>query len=117
MEFVGKSYCVRSIGEVFPNQSVDQLVCFLTNPPSGEEVTNIYWLIAVFPGTKKNDRRIEPGIKSWVKPVKALKNILSNRCNMKRYLDFSLLFVRWYEIILWYYKHIDRVKGLSRGHT
>ena len=58
---------------------MDQWVDWITNLPSGKEPHNINWLIAVFPGTKKNDRRLDPGIKSWGKPLKVLKDMLRKR--------------------------------------
>ena len=74
--------------EVWPNKSMCQWVDWLTSPTSGEETTNTKWLIAVFTGTKKNDRRPDPRIKSWGKPLKSLKDMLSNRCNLKGSLVF-----------------------------
>ena len=53
MECDGKSSWVRSLVEVWPNQSVDQWVDLITNPPSGEEVPNIELIIDILPGTNK----------------------------------------------------------------
>ena len=78
MECNGKESWVRSLGEVWPNQIVDQWIYWLTNPPSVEELPNMYWLITVLHGTKKNDGMIDPEIKSWGQPVKALKDTLIN---------------------------------------
>ena len=50
MECDGKAYFVVSLGELFTIQTMDQWVDWLTNPPSGEELPNINWLVAVFPG-------------------------------------------------------------------
>ena len=61
---------------------------WLTNPSSGEELPNIDCIVTVFPGTKKNDGRPDPYIKSRVKPVKALRDLLENRCNLKGSLVF-----------------------------
>ena len=63
LECDGKESWVDSLGEVWTNQSVDQWVDWLTNPPPGEEVPNINWLIVVFPSTNINDGRTESGIK------------------------------------------------------
>ena len=88
MECYGESSWVNSLGEVWPTQSVDQWVDYLTNLPSGEEVPNIDWIIAVFPGTNKNNGSSDPGIRSWAEPVKAMKYLLKNRCNLKGSLVF-----------------------------
>ena len=79
---------VKLLGEVWTNQSVEQWVDWLTNPSSGEEVPNTNWLIAVFPGTKKNNGRPEPIIKSWAQSLKALRDLSKKRC----YIKGSLLF-------------------------
>ena len=65
LECYVKTSWVRLIGEVCPTKIADKLVDWLTNPPSGEKVPNIDWLITIFHGTKKNYRRPEPDIKSW----------------------------------------------------
>ena len=83
MECDGEASWVNSLGEVWPTQSVDQWVDWLTNPSSGKEVPKIDCLITVLPGTKKNDGRPEPGIKSWEEPLKALRDILNKICNLK----------------------------------
>ena len=83
MECGGKAYWVRLLGEVRPTQSYYKWVYCITNPPSGEEITNIDWIIVKFPGTKKNDGRPDPGIKSCAQPVKALKDLLKNKFNLK----------------------------------
>ena len=75
--------------EVRQTESVYQRVDWLNNPPLIDEVTNINWIIAVFPGTKKNDRRPDPDINSWGQPVKALNDLLINRSNLKGSLVFS----------------------------
>ena len=53
MKCNGMASWVSSLGEVWPTQSVDQWVYWITNPPSREDVPNIDWLIAVFPVTSK----------------------------------------------------------------
>ena len=83
MEFDGEASWVKSLGELFPNQSVDQWVDWLTYPSSGEEVPNIDCIISVFPVTKKNYRRPDPGIKAWVHPVKELRDLSKKSCNLK----------------------------------
>ena len=74
---------LNPLEEGWRNQSVYQWVEWLTRPAPEDEVPNIDWLIAVFPGRKKDDRKPDPSIKSWSKPVGALKDILKNRCNLK----------------------------------
>ena len=76
MECDGEASWVKSLGEVCPNQSVDQWMDCITNTSSGEEVPNIDFLIAVFSRTKKNDGRPDLYIKSWSQPVKALGDLL-----------------------------------------
>ena len=88
LECDGKSSWTRSLGELRPTQSEDQWVDWITNPPSGEEVPNIDWLIAVFPSTKKNDGRPDPRIKSWGQPVKEREDILMEIFNLKSSLVF-----------------------------
>ena len=44
---------------------------------------NIDWIIAVLPGTKKNDERPYHDIKSLGQPVKEMKDLLRKRCNLK----------------------------------
>ena len=52
MECDGEASWVKSLGEVWPTQSLDQWVDWLTNPSSREEVPNIidgnYQLITLF---------------------------------------------------------------------
>ena len=67
---------------------MDQWVDWLTNTSSVEEVPNIYWLISVFPGNKKNDGTPDPDIKSWAQPVKAMMDLLKKSCNLKGSLVF-----------------------------
>ena len=88
MECDGEASWVKLLGEAWPTQSVDQRVDWLTNPSSGEEVPNNDWIIAVFPGTKKNDGRLDMEIKSWVYPVKALRDLLKKSCNLRGSLVF-----------------------------
>ena len=45
MECDGGASWVKSLGEVWPNQSVDQWMDWITNPSSVEEVPNIDWII------------------------------------------------------------------------
>ena len=52
MDFDGEASWVRTLGEVWPTQSVDQWVDWLTDLSSGKELPNIDCLISVFPGTK-----------------------------------------------------------------
>ena len=63
-------------------------VDWLTDPSLGEEVPNTDWLIAVFPGTKKNNVRPYMEIKSWAYPVKAVRDLLKKICNLRRSLVF-----------------------------
>ena len=88
MECDGKASWVRSLGEVCSTQSAGQCVDWLTKPPSGEKAPSIDWIIAVFPSTNKNDGRPYPGIKSWGKPLKALKYLVMKRFNLKWKLLF-----------------------------
>ena len=64
MECGAEASWVNLIGELWPTQSVDQWVDWITNPSSGDEVLNIVWIISVFPVTKKNDVSPDPGINS-----------------------------------------------------
>ena len=48
--------------ELLPTKIVDQLVDWITNPPSVEEVPNTNCLVVVFPGNNKNYGRPDPGI-------------------------------------------------------
>ena len=48
---------------------------WITRPDPEENVTNIYRIIAVFPGTKKYDGKIYPGIKSLAQPVGSLRDL------------------------------------------
>ena len=88
MDCGGEASWVKLLGEVWPNQSVDQWVDWLTNPSSVEELPNIDWRIAVFPVAKKNYWRTDLDIKSWAKPVKALRDLLKKRCNLRGSLVF-----------------------------
>ena len=45
-------------------------------------------IIVVLPGTKQNDGRRYPGIKSWEKSVKALRKLFKKICNLKGSLVF-----------------------------
>ena len=45
MECGGETSWVKSLGEVLPDQSVNQWVDWSTNPSSGEELPSIDWLI------------------------------------------------------------------------
>ena len=56
---------------------------WLTRPAPKDEFPNIDWIIAVFPGTKKDDEKPDPSIKSWPQPVGALNYLLKNTCNLK----------------------------------
>ena len=56
---------------------------WLTSPAPEYEVPNIDWLIALFPGNKKDDGKSETSIKSWAHPVVVLKDLMKNRCNLK----------------------------------
>ena len=42
-----------------------QWVKWITRPDPEEEVSNIDWIISVFPGTNKDDGNRDPAIKSW----------------------------------------------------
>ena len=55
-----------------------QWLDFITNPQSGEEVPNIYWLVTVFPGNTKNYGRIDPDVKAWIQPVNLVKVVFRN---------------------------------------
>ena len=55
---------------------------------TGEEIHNIDCLIKILTGNKKSYRRPYPVVKPWVKPVKALKDMLKKIFN----LEGSLLF-------------------------
>ena len=61
---------------------------YLTRPAPEDEVPNIDCLISVFPGTKKDDGKSDPGIKSWEQPVGDLKDPPKNRFNLKGELVF-----------------------------
>ena len=54
MECDGIASCVRSLGEIWPTQSLDQWLDRITKPPSVEEVPNINLIIVLLPSTKKN---------------------------------------------------------------
>ena len=88
MECDGEAYWVKSLGELWTTQSVDQWVVWITNPSSVEEVPNTDWLISVLPFTKKNDRSPDPGIKSWEQPLNTLRDLLKKSCNLKESLVF-----------------------------
>ena len=83
MECYGEVSLVKSLVEVWPTQSVDQWVDWLTNPSSVEEVPNIDWLISVFPVANKNCGLTDPDIKSWAQTVKALRDLLKKRSNLR----------------------------------
>ena len=61
---------------------------WITNPPSGEEVINVDWLIVLFSGTKKHYVSQEPVINSWKYPEKSLRDPFKKRFNLKRLLVF-----------------------------
>ena len=61
---------------------------WLTRPYPEDEVPNIDWIIAVFPGIKKDYGNPDPSIKSWAHPMGALKDLQKNRCNLKGALFF-----------------------------
>ena len=61
---------------------------WITRPDPEYEVPNIDWIIKLFLGRKKDDRNLEPRIKSWTKPVCALKDLLKERCNIEGTLVF-----------------------------
>ena len=60
LEYDGKTSYVRSLVAMWPTQSVYQCIYCITNPPSEEEVPNTDCIIAVFPGTNKNDKKPYP---------------------------------------------------------
>ena len=74
---------VGSLGDVRQTQIVDQWVDWITKPPLVEELPNTKRIIAVLTGIKKKYSRAEPEIKSWGQPVKALKDLLRKRFNLK----------------------------------
>ena len=88
MECGGEPSWLKSLGEVWPNQILYQWLYWITNPSSVEEVLYIYWLVVVFPSTKKNYGIPDPDIKLWYQAVKLLSNLLNNRCNLRRPLVF-----------------------------
>ena len=55
---------LKSLEEVWRNQTVDQWVEWLTRPAPEDEVPNMDWLIAVFHRRKKDDGKPGPSIKS-----------------------------------------------------
>ena len=65
MDCDGKASLERSLGELWPTQSLDKWVDWINNQPPGDEVNNMNWLITVSPSSKKNDGRLDPGISSW----------------------------------------------------
>ena len=67
---------------------MDQWVEWLTIPSPEDEVPNIDWLIAVFNGSKKDDGKPNPIIKSLENLVGAPKDILKKICNLKGELVF-----------------------------
>ena len=67
--------------EGWRTQIVEQGVEWLTRPDPEDEVPNIDWIIAVFPGNKKDDGKSYPSIKSWAQPVGALKDLLKIDAN------------------------------------
>ena len=83
MECDGELSWVRSLVYLLPTQIMDHWVDWITKPSSGGEVPNIDWIISVFPGTKIIYGRPETGIKPWAHTVKALRDLLKNRCNLK----------------------------------
>ena len=72
-----------SLGDVRQTQIVDQWVYWITKPPLVEELPNTNRIIVVLTGIKKNYSRAEPEIKSWGQLVKALKDLLRKRFNLK----------------------------------
>ena len=54
MECDAETSWVRSLGESWPTQIMDQWVYWIPITSSGDDVTNINLLIAVLPGTNKN---------------------------------------------------------------
>ena len=94
---------MRALGEVGKTQSVYQWVQWLTRPAPEDEVPNIYWIISLFPVTKKDNGNPNPGNNLWVKPVVALKDLLNNKCDLKRELVFCT------------YHFIDVLKEFSVG--
>ena len=67
------------------------------------ETPNIYWIIEVFTGTKKDDWKPESGIKSWAQPVGALKDLIIYICKLKGALVF------------YHYRFPDEIKNISSG--
>ena len=55
---------------------------WITRPAPEYDVPNIYWIIAVLTGTKKDEGDPNLSIKLWAHPVGALKDILKNRFNL-----------------------------------
>ena len=66
----GNKSWMSSLGKLFPTQSLDLRLDWMTNPPSGEELPKIDWLVVLFPITNKNYSWTDPDIRSWGKPVK-----------------------------------------------
>ena len=56
---------------------------WIIKPSSGEEVTNIDWIIEVLPGTKNIYGRQDLDIKSWAKAVKTLRDLFKKICNLR----------------------------------
>ena len=89
---------VRSIGELCLTQIVDQWVYWLTNPPSEEELLNIKCLIAVFPGTNKNDGSIDPDINLRGHPSEGTEVSVEEEMKPRSVIGvFSLPLDRWDE--------------------
>ena len=62
---------------------MDQWVEWITRQATKDEVSNIDWIIAVFPVNKKDDVNTNPSIKSWAQPVGALNDLMKKICNLK----------------------------------
>ena len=61
---------------------------WITNQSSRVDIPKIDWIIVVLTGTKKNNGRPDPDIKSWAHPLKALMDLLKKSCNLKGSLLF-----------------------------
>ena len=56
---------IMSLGKLWPTNSLFQQMECSNSKASESEVPNIYWIVAIFPGIKKDYRNPDHDIKQW----------------------------------------------------
>ena len=62
---------------------MEQWVYWITRSDPEYGVPNIDWFIAVFLIENKDNVNMDPGINSWVQPLRYIKDLTKNKYNLK----------------------------------